>query len=120
MPLDFLEERCGAFAEAEHAGIFGRAVRLREIAGEVQQRICAQAGEPRAGVALGLDLIQKRFTGGAGLRGGDEAAFQALIHAVERGKFGGRGGAQAIKQRLREGFFLMRKAAFLGGLQERG
>ena len=74
--LDGPEQRRGAPAEAEDAGVFGRAVRLRKIARKIQQRIGAQAGEPRAGIALGFDEIQKRLAGGAGLCGGQKAALQ--------------------------------------------
>lgn len=95
-------------------------MRLREIAGEIQQRIGAQAGKARAGVAPGFDAVQKRFAGGTGLRGGDKAVFQPFIHAVERGKLGERCGAQAIEQRLRECFFFVDKAAFFGGSQSFG
>lgn len=118
--VDGFEERRGALAEAEHAGVIGRAVRLREIAGEIQQRIGAQAGKARAGVTPGFDAVQKRFAGGTGLCGGDKAVFQPFIHAVERGKLGGRCGAQAIEQRLRERFFFVDKAAFFGGSQSSG
>ena len=57
--LDGFEQRRGAPAEAEDAGVFGRAMRLRKIARKIQQRIGAQAGESRAGIALGFDEIQK-------------------------------------------------------------
>ena len=95
-------------------------MRLCKIARKIQQRIGAQAGEPRAGIALGFDEIQKRLTGGAGLCGGQKAALQPLVHAVQRGERVGRRGAQAVEQRLCQGFFLMDEAARLGGLQRRG
>ena len=50
----------------------------------------------------------------------DKAVFQPFIHAVECGKLGGRCGAQAIEQRLRERFFFVDKAAFFGGSQSFG
>ena len=119
-PLDGFEQRRGAFAEAEDAGVFRRAVRIGEIAGEIQQGVGAQAGEPRMRVAFGFDGLQKRFAGGAGLRGGEKAVFQAFVHAVQRGEILRGGGAQAVKERLREGFFLVDEAVLLGGLQQIG
>ena len=68
MRFDGTQERSGVLSETQNAGIGRRAMRRGKIAGNAQQNMSTEAGEPRMRIAFALDGGNQLLAGSGSLR----------------------------------------------------
>ena len=100
--IDLPHERGRIAAHAQQASISRQRVGCIERLRYLQEHTGEQAREARVRIALSFDGLKQAGTCGAGLCGGDEAMFQAFIHAADGTQHIGRGGTKHVEQRLIE------------------